>query len=83
RNFARISSSQESARINAFHYVMLPALVPSTGASCSLHLQNYKNYLITQKKFEKNFCVIFHRLPPMPRLGAEGFSILWACIMQR
>jgi hypothetical protein len=63
---------------------MLPALVPSTGASCSLHLQNYKNYLITQKKFEKNFCMIFHRLPPtMPRLGAEGFSILWACIMQR
>ena len=28
RNFARISDSQESARINAFHYVMPPSLNP-------------------------------------------------------
>ena len=33
RNFARISESQESARINAFNYVVPPALSPVTGAS--------------------------------------------------
>lgn len=33
RNFARISSGQESARINAFHYVTHPALVPATGGA--------------------------------------------------
>ena len=32
-NFARISSCQESARINAFYYVLPPALSPVTGAS--------------------------------------------------
>ena len=36
RNFARISIRQESARINAFNYVVLPALNPSPGlrAAC-------------------------------------------------
>lgn len=33
RNFARIPESQESARINAFNYVVPPALTPVTGAS--------------------------------------------------
>ena len=26
---------------------------------------------------------IFHRMPLMPRLGAVGLSIRWACIMQQ
>ena len=43
-NFARIPDSQESARINAFHYVTAPPSTPRPGLQCGLQVQSYNKF---------------------------------------
>ena len=58
RNFARIPIRQESARINAFHYVCSPPSSPQPGLQCGLHCKVNHNCLI-DKIIEPNFFAEF------------------------
>lgn len=75
RNFARISSSQESARINAFHHVFAShPLSHDRGFKRSAIANIYNNRLTPNKHAVKHQPAKKVRPPPRPKRAHSGLS---------